>query len=152
MVGAGIGKLAIYFYLESSTFTQSQNNVTCADLWPNHQSQINLIRTSPVLTNPGVNLNQLTVSVYLAPTFYWPFIESSLGIVGACLPTLRPIFRSTTLERLTSSLQGMLSFFSSRRSQSRSGRTYTKHADSSSSAVIPGVNDVDLEHGGTKYV
>ena len=25
------------------------------------------------------------------PTLYWPMVESSLGIVGACLPLLRPI-------------------------------------------------------------
>ena len=26
------------------------------------------------------------------PLVYWPMIESSLGIVGACLPMLRPLF------------------------------------------------------------
>jgi len=25
------------------------------------------------------------------PTVYWPMVESSLGIVGACLPLLKPI-------------------------------------------------------------
>lgn len=25
------------------------------------------------------------------PTLYWPLVESSLGIVGACLPLYRPI-------------------------------------------------------------
>ncbi len=34
----------------------------------------------------------LDVSYTLTPTVYWPMIESSLGIVGACLPLLRPIF------------------------------------------------------------
>lgn len=32
------------------------------------------------------------VSYILTPTVYWPMIESSLGIVGACLPLLRPLF------------------------------------------------------------
>ena len=32
------------------------------------------------------------VSYILTPTVYWPMVESSLGIVGACLPLLRPLF------------------------------------------------------------
>lgn len=28
----------------------------------------------------------------VTPSIYWPMIESSLGIVGACLPLLRPLF------------------------------------------------------------
>lgn len=32
------------------------------------------------------------VSYLLTPTVYWPMVESSLGIVGACLPLLRPLF------------------------------------------------------------
>ena len=31
-------------------------------------------------------------SYILTPTIYWPMVESSLGIVGACLPLLRPLF------------------------------------------------------------
>lgn len=31
------------------------------------------------------------ITYYLSPINYWPIIESSLGIVGACLPLLRPI-------------------------------------------------------------
>ena len=26
------------------------------------------------------------------PLVYWPMVESSIGIVGACLPLLRPLF------------------------------------------------------------
>ncbi len=37
-------------------------------------------------------VSSLDVSYVLTPTVYWPMIESSLGIVGACLPLLRPIF------------------------------------------------------------
>ena len=29
----------------------------------------------------------------LTPTMYWPMVEASLGIVGACLPLMRPIFK-----------------------------------------------------------
>lgn len=31
-------------------------------------------------------------SYLYTPTVYWPMVESSLGIVGACLPLLRPLF------------------------------------------------------------
>jgi len=31
------------------------------------------------------------ITYYLSPINYWPIIESSLGIIGACLPMLRPI-------------------------------------------------------------
>ena len=30
------------------------------------------------------------------PAVYWPMVESSLGIVGACLPLLRPLFAGRT--------------------------------------------------------
>ena len=29
----------------------------------------------------------------MTPTMYWPMVEASLGIVGACLPLMRPIFK-----------------------------------------------------------
>ena len=32
------------------------------------------------------------VTYLLTPTVYWPMVESSLGIVGACLPLMRPLF------------------------------------------------------------
>lgn len=31
------------------------------------------------------------VSYVLTPSVYWPLIESAIGIVGACLPLLRPL-------------------------------------------------------------
>ncbi|KAL2039833.1 hypothetical protein N7G274_007234 [Stereocaulon virgatum] len=36
------------------------------------------------------------------PTIYWPMIESSLGVVGACLPLLRPIFTESPVGSLSS--------------------------------------------------
>lgn len=45
----------------------------------------------------------------LTPTVYWPMVESSLGIVGACLPLLRPIFTDTRAKNIFSSLRTMLS-------------------------------------------
>ena len=38
----------------------------------------------------------MDVTYILTPTLYWPMIESSLGIVGACLPLLRPLFTGAT--------------------------------------------------------
>lgn len=32
------------------------------------------------------------ISYFTTPTVYWPMVESSLGIVGACLPLFRPLF------------------------------------------------------------
>lgn len=40
-------------------------------------------------------------------------VESSLGIVGACLPLLRPIFTDTRAKSIFSSLRTMLSRSSS---------------------------------------
>ena len=45
----------------------------------------------------------------LTPTVYWPMVESSLGIVGACLPLLRPIFTDKPAKNIFSSLRAMMS-------------------------------------------
>ena len=50
----------------------------------------------------------------LTPTIYWPMVESSLGIVGACLPLLRPILTDTGAKSIFSSLHTMLSRSSNR--------------------------------------
>lgn len=34
----------------------------------------------------------LDISFIQTPLVYWPMVESSLGIIGACLPLLRPLF------------------------------------------------------------
>ena len=56
----------------------------------------------------GENLDLLT------PTVYWPMVESSLGVVGACLPLLRPIFTDTPARSIFWSLRTMLSLSSFR--------------------------------------
>ncbi|KAL9130162.1 MAG: hypothetical protein Q9175_007099 [Cornicularia normoerica] len=50
----------------------------------------------------------------LTPTVYWPMVESSLGIVGTCLPLLRPIFTDTPVKSIFSSLRAMISLSSHR--------------------------------------
>lgn len=43
-------------------------------------------------------------------------VESSLGVVGACLPLLRPIFTDTPAKNIFSSLRAMMSPSSNRSS------------------------------------
>ena len=68
----------------------------------------------------------------LTPTVYWPMVESSLGIVGASLPLLRPIFTDLPAKNIFSSIRAMMS---------RSSRR-TNIADS------PRPDYSDLEAGG----
>jgi hypothetical protein len=35
---------------------------------------------------------------YLTPIVYWPMIEAALGVIAACLPTLRPLFKGWSVE------------------------------------------------------
>ena len=46
------------------------------------------------------------------PTLYWPMVESSLGVVGACLPLLRPVFTHFPIERVRRSVQEIVSLTS----------------------------------------
>ena len=34
-------------------------------------------------------------------------VESSLGVLGACLPTMRPLFRNFSLESIVHSIRGL---------------------------------------------
>lgn len=45
-------------------------------------------------------LHDADISYLLTPTVYWPMVESSLGIVGACLPLLRPLFTDGSRTRI----------------------------------------------------
>ena len=45
----------------------------------------------------------------LTPTVYWPMVESSLGVVGACLPLIKPLFTDTSARRIPSRLRAILS-------------------------------------------
>ncbi|EHL03031.1 hypothetical protein M7I_1005 [Glarea lozoyensis 74030] len=38
------------------------------------------------------------LSYYLTPIVYWPMISASVGIIAACLPTLRPLFKGWSVE------------------------------------------------------
>lgn len=46
----------------------------------------------------------MDLTYLLTPIVYWPMVESSLGIVGACLPSMRPVFTEGFLSGLRSIL------------------------------------------------
>ena len=50
----------------------------------------------------------------LTPTIYWPMIESSLGIVGACLPLMRPIIQKMSPQDVFRSFRRVFEFSASR--------------------------------------
>ena len=56
---------------------------------------------------PFANRNQIDM---LTPTLYWPMIESSLGIVGACLPLMRPILQKVSPHDVFQSLRSAFEF------------------------------------------
>lgn len=68
------------------------------------------VRTACTLANRILTHHEQDL---LTPTVYWPMVESSLGIVGACLPLLRPILTDTRAKSILSSLRTMLSRSSS---------------------------------------
>lgn len=79
----------------------------------------------------------------LAPTFYWPMIESSLGVVGACLPALGPLFQCRASGIVNTSDSSMLPLDSFRSNRSRyqfPSYTKTKYAkDDGSIAAITNI-------------
>lgn len=51
---------------------------------------------------------------FTAPTIYWTMIESSLSIISACLPILRPLFHGHSPESIVRSVRSILSLGSLR--------------------------------------
>ena len=47
------------------------------------------------------------VTWFETPAVLWPFIESALGIVGACLPLLRPLFAGTSTKGFMRNLRSV---------------------------------------------
>ena len=47
------------------------------------------------------------ITWYETPAILWPFIESALGIVGACLPLLRPLFAGTSTKGFMRNLRSV---------------------------------------------
>ena len=74
-----------------------------------------------VYYNVGSNLfSSPDISYFLTPVVFWPMIECSLGVLGACLPTLWPLFRTFSIRRLYGkiSLKSRFSTWSGKGSQS----------------------------------
>ncbi|KAL8644590.1 MAG: hypothetical protein Q9210_007177 [Variospora velana] len=79
-VAAGIAKLAVYYNL------------------------LYIVDNDPGLTldSPALDLSWLQTSFV-----YWPMIESGVGIVGACLPLLRPLFAGAATRGFMRDLQSV---------------------------------------------
>lgn len=95
------------------TFFKQQRRILLTPA--NFQALPQEIKTSRVGIARTLSIRILTHSEQdlLTPTVYWPMIESSLGIVGACLPLLRPILTDTRIKSIFSSLCTILSRSSS---------------------------------------
>ncbi|KAL8837755.1 MAG: hypothetical protein Q9170_002406 [Blastenia crenularia] len=79
-VGAGIAKIAIFYRV------------------------LNQAQAGP--DDPAL-LAALDISYGQTPLVYWPFIESSVGIIGACLPLLRPLFAGAASRGFMRDLQSV---------------------------------------------
>ena len=87
---------------------------------------------------------------------FWGFLEIGVAIVAACLPLLRPLFKSWSLESVIRSIRSVISLrtMSSRgRSSSNSRRRTTQRTESEvpitgipySGPTLDGSNSVDVE-------
>lgn len=77
------------------------------------------------------------VTYILTPTLYWPMVESSLGVVGACLPSMRPIFKDISLESVVRRVRSFVSISSI--GSRESSETNDKSDDSSSAPSTRGL-------------
>lgn len=87
---------------------------------------------------------------------FWGYLETGVAIVAACLPLLRPLFKSWSLESVIRSVRSAISLrtMSSRgRSSSNSRRRTTQRSESEvaitgvpySGPTLDGLNSVDVE-------
>ena len=87
---------------------------------------------------------------------FWGFLETGVAIVAACLPLLRPLLKSWSLESVIRSIRSVISLrtMSSRGRSSSSSRRRTTQRSESEVAITAnpysgpsndGVNSVDVE-------
>jgi hypothetical protein len=62
-----------------------------------------------------------------APVFYWTIPEPCVAVIGACLPTIRPIFLGWSPESIVGSIRSIMSL-GSLDSQGHSRRTRTGYS------------------------
>ena len=96
------------------------------------------------------------VTYILTPTVYWPMVESSLGIVGACLPLLRPLFTGARSKGFVRKLRKVnfpaLTYYDPNGSKG-SGTTAVASSESSKRNGSPGSYDEKKKHAsGATYV
>ena len=60
-------------------------------------------------------------------------VESSLGLLGACLPTYRPLFAGVSLESVVASIRSIVSLQSLGSDRSRINSRYQRHDDETGS-------------------
>ena len=118
VVGAGVAKLVVFHRIIYSPYFLIPPVTPSNSSYLSHTDPCGFSDTAAgdedltckFLSLPQSNrdLADLTIDL-LTPTVYWPMVESSLGIVGACLPLLRPIFTDTRAKNIFSSLRTILS-------------------------------------------
>ena len=86
---------------------------------------------------------------YLQTLFYWTIPESSLATIGACLPTLRPIFHGHSPESILESIRSRI-LLSSGRSPNLSKAIEIDRQSSTESSV--GLKQASEDFGGHNLV
>ncbi|KAI9787990.1 MAG: hypothetical protein M1816_007294 [Peltula sp. TS41687] len=75
------------------------------------------------------------VKYIYAPSFYWSVIETNVGVLSACLPTMRPLYRAYRLDSLmhktSGSLRNLLSMTSSSSNKSNNNKSSSANSHSS---------------------
>jgi hypothetical protein len=75
----------------------------------------------------GSGVNPADVTYNAAPTLYWTFLESSIAVICACLPTLRILFKDASPQRILRSWASKLSLRSPAHSQYASDAERASH-------------------------
>lgn len=55
----------------------------------------------------ALNTYSVDITYLETPFVYWPMVQSSLGIIGACLSQIRPLFAGAALQPLLSHLEAL---------------------------------------------
>ena len=106
VVAAGIARVVFI-----SQGVKGVNDVSCGCSSPEADSTL-LLTTIPDIQ---------------APAFYWASVQACVGVVSACLPTMRPLFSGKNHEGLSHFLRSQYSRLMSRSTRSTSGdHTLTK--------------------------
>ena len=104
-VGAGIAKLVIFYRVLSCKIQKRCRN---------RKSRSHVV---------GLNVpTNIDITYAETPMVYWPMVESSLGIIGACLPLMRPLFAGATS-------RGFMRHLHTFKSSDQGSDTFWDHSD-----------------------